>query len=616
MAKKPKISETRLGLYELYRSDFEVYAEDIEKVRDHYTSEIVPFLFRKGQKILHDVTQKQAQEQGHVRIINLKSRRYGGSTYVQGRFYWHVSNERNKNAFIITHEEEATNTIFSMAKLFQEENVLRPSTTYDSHNRLTFDSLDRRIKGLKSEYRVATAKNVHAGKSQGIHYLHVSEEAQWQGDPDELLTSLFACVPGLPMYTEIYRESTAQGFGNTFQEDTFEAFGEGKNVYYELDGVPYAWKSPKSEWVLCFIPWFCNEGDVLEFRSEDEKKALIAETERLVFDEKNMRYVKSESMRLREKFNLSWEQINWRKWCIETNCRGSLDKFHQNWPSTVEEAFLSTGSNVFDKVLCDDIEQECDEPVFTGDIQRMATKIRLRLNRHGNLTVWEKPKDGEHYFLTVDCAGGKKRSDKAGKSTKEPDRTNIDVYNHRTGNQAAQWNGHIAYDMIGNLASTIGELYFMAPACVELNNHGYTVVSHLLTEKYPQYYDKNPDEPGWYQTQQKKAKSVDDTYRAVRDGDIKINCKETVSEMRTFVEDPPGIFEAGGTNKDDRVTTLMMASQMQILLPRDFETKHPGNRFSKKSSKNNTGNWNRHPENYHNGYQNQIPSTLTIGRMS
>ena len=583
-----------MSLLEHYIDNFRDYGEDCLTVRDHDTRKLVPFKLRYPQEILHAVVEKQMVDKGYVRIMNLKSRRYGGSTYVQGRSYWRTTMDFNINAFIVAHEDESTNTLFQMAKLFHERCPLAPETTYNAHNRLTFDTKSKKKKGLKSEYRVATARNVHAGKSQGIHILHCSEEAQWEGNPDELLTSLFACIPEPPDGTEIYRESTAQGYGNTFQEDCFEAYAEGRYPYYERDGVIYAWMNPKSDWVIVFIPWFCVEKYTKPFRNEKEREAIELEISTKVFDERNSRWVESQAARLKSKFGLTLEQLNWRRYCIDNDCRGSVAKFHQNYPSTVEEAFLSKGSNVFDKELCDEIEAQCTEPLLIGNIERVLGKIQLGRNRHGNFSMWEKPAPGESYYLTVDTAGGKKKKARAkGTTDEEPDRTNIDVWNHRTGNQAAQWNGHIHYGNIGHLVGMIGEYYDMATACVELMNHGYTVVEDLRRLEYLQYHQENGD-AGWFQTGKKKATMVDKSYKMVRDGDLKVNCKETVSEMRTFIEDPPGTFEAASGNKDDRVTTLGLGAEMVHVLPKKYLDRQNTRR---KQTATGFSNWAKHPNN-------------------
>ena len=38
-----------------------------------------------------------------------------------------------------------------------------------------------------------------------------------------------------------------------------------------------------------------------------------------------------------------------RRWAIENNCGGDVELFRQEYPACPEEAFLSTGSCIFDK---------------------------------------------------------------------------------------------------------------------------------------------------------------------------------------------------------------------------------------------------------------------------
>jgi len=152
------------------------------------------------------------------------------------------------------------------------------------------------------------------------------------------------------------------------------------------------------------------------------------------------------------------------------------------------------------------------------------------------------------------------------------------VYRRRDGSQCCQWNGHIAYDLIADVAEMIGELYGRPEAACELQNHGFTVVADLKRKHYPQFECK-PGQPGWEANSKTKPESVDSLYQQARDGRIKIHCRETVQEMRTFIEDPPGQFNAASGCKDDRVTCARIASQLMILLPyrqEEKKKKEPG----------------------------------------
>lgn len=557
---------TAENIIESYIDDYETFAGECIHIRDHNTGKILPLIFNKGQQILHAVSEKMKAQSGYVRIMLLKSRRFGGSTYIEGRFYWRSSLNFNRNTFIVGHEEKSTNILYEMAKLMQQKNPCPPQTLKSNAQELVFDNRDGT--GLKSQYQLATAKNLSAGRSQGIHYLHDSEEAYWS-NANVLLNGLLQCVPDPPSETEIYRESTAQGYGNSFQEDVFKAYCEGKYPYYSEGNITYAWYNPDSDYILVFIPWFVHERYTKEFQSEQDKHGFIQRLNAQVFNQQDMKWEDSEAKRLKEKCNLSLEQMYWREWAIENKCRGSIEIFHQEYPSTVEEAFLSQGTNVFPKSLCDDVEKLCQEPILMGDVVERMGKSKIKPNPHGHFSLWEKPNKDEVYFMTVDSAGG--ITDAETQDKVEPDPSCIDIYCHRTGKQVAQWHGHIDYDLIADLVELIGNMFFRAKACVELMNHGYTVVADLKRKHYPMYELKQGD-PGWLTTKKTKPQMADGLYCMTRDGDIRIMCKETVSEMRTFVE-KDGHFNAASGCHDERVDCGGMASQMMRLLPITYSDK-------------------------------------------
>ena len=556
---------TAENILERYLDDYELYAKECITIRDHNTSKLLPLVFNKGQRILHAVSEKMKAEKGYIRIMLLKARRFGGSTYIEGRFYWKSSLNFNRSTFIVGHEEDSTSTLYAMATLMQEMNPVAPQTRKSNAQELIFDSPDG--KGLKSQYRLATAKNIHAGKSQGINYFHGSEVAMWMKG-GELLSGILQCVPDLPADTEIYEESTANGYGNSFQEDIFKAYCEGQYPYYEEDGIVFAWYNPKSEYVVVFVPWFVHERYIRQFNTEKDKQDFLDRLNAKVFNKETLVWEDSEAKRLQKKYKLSLEQLYWREYAIEDKCRGSLDRFHENYPATVEEAFLSSGTSVFSAFLCDSVEAMCKDPILVGDVFERMGKPMVRPNPHGHFSLWEKPKDDEGYFMTVDSAGGMKEDVEGTKS--EPDPSCIDVWKRNTGKQVGQWHGHIDYDLIGDLVEMIGNMFNRAKACVELTNHGYTVVADLKRKHYPQYEYKD-DQLGWLPTKVTKPNAVD-TFRAmVRDGDMRIMSKETVSEMRTFIEKPGREnnmkFNAASGCHDERIDTAGMASLMMKVLP-------------------------------------------------
>jgi hypothetical protein len=560
-----------------YCDNYELHARNCLYVRDHNTSKIVPLIFNSSQKICDDIAEQQRRELGHVRIMLLKARRFGGSTWFQGRAYSKTSLAPNRNAFIVAHQTESTATLFEMAKLMHARNPLAPATLKNNEKALKFDN--REGTGLKSEYRIASADTTSAGRAQGAHFVHLSEEAYYR-DGDTLLKGLMQIIPDPPAYSEVVRESTANGYGNSFQVDCFAAYAEGAHPYYTArlcDVLPhmpdskisftFAYHSPgRSDWILIFIPWFAHDRYQLAFDSPTDRERFRARIKEKVFNSDSQEWVESYESKLQKRYGLTLEQLNWRAWAIDNKCRGRVETFREEYPAQVEEAFLSTGSNVYPKELCDQIEDSCETAIVRGDLIVRNGKTRIRRNKHGKVLLWEAPDPNEQYFLCVDSGGG--RNERQKKEKRNPDPTCIDVWNYRTGAQAAQWHGHVEYDMIGDIVEMLGDLFGRATACVELQNHGYTVVADLKRKGYPMYEWK-PDEPGWSTNLKTKPLMVDGLYRMARDAGMHIRCQQTVSEMRTFIEEN-GKYNAASGCHDERVDTAGMASQMYQLLPKDL----------------------------------------------
>jgi hypothetical protein len=63
------------------------------------------------------------------------------------------------------------------------------------------------------------------------------------------------------------------------------------------------------------------------------------------------------------------EQISWRRWAIPNRCQGYVDKFHQEYPTTPEEAFVSTGDPAFLPGEMKAAESTLRKPKFMGSVE-------------------------------------------------------------------------------------------------------------------------------------------------------------------------------------------------------------------------------------------------------
>jgi len=287
------------------KDDFPHYASKCLMIRPKEGVGLQNFVLNKAQLYIHEKVEQQRRETGKIRAIILKGRQQGCSSYVEGRFYWKVTFNCGLRSFILTHQNEATNNLFEMAKRFHEHcpEIIRQRLQASNAKELIFSDID-------SGYKIGTAGNKNVGRSSTIQLLHGSEAAFWQNAP-ELSAGLMQAVPGLPG-TEIFIESTAKGIGNYFHEQWQMA------------------EMGASEFVPIFVPWFWQDEYVKPIAKE-----FIPDS-----DEEQLIYA----------YGLSFEQLNWRRAKIIEHSSGGQNGsriFKQEYPCNPTEAFLSSGDDCF-----------------------------------------------------------------------------------------------------------------------------------------------------------------------------------------------------------------------------------------------------------------------------
>jgi hypothetical protein len=278
---------------------FRLFAVNCLKIKDKGGS-IVPLVLNRAQLYIHERIEKQLAETGRVRALILKGRQQGASTYTEARLFWRTVLNTGKSAYILTHEDKATQNIFGMARRYHElmPAVMRPKTSAANANELVFSA-------IQSKYMVGTAGSRGTGRSSTVQYFHGSEVAFWPNAKDHL-AGVGQAVPDLPG-TEVILESTANGIGNTFHTMVMQA----------MRGV--------GDFQLIFVPWFWQP----EYARDAE--GFEAEPDEVEYQQTH---------------DLTNEQMAWRRAKIATDFQGDIDLFNQEYPATVALAFQAstTGS--------------------------------------------------------------------------------------------------------------------------------------------------------------------------------------------------------------------------------------------------------------------------------
>lgn len=283
------------------RDDFPHYASKCLKIRSKDGS-VQPLFLNQAQRFIHERLEEQRSGAGKVRAIILKGRQQGASTYIGGRFYWRITHRHGLRAFILTHEQAATDNLFGMANRYHEHcpHLVRPSTGAANAKELYFDRLD-------GGYEVGTAGTKAVGRSKTIQLFHGSEVAFWPHAASHF-AAVIQAVPDLPD-TEIILESTANGVGGEFHE-RWQMAEAGIGDYQAI-----------------FVPWFWQD----EYRK--------AFTDAFDLDDEEKDYMSAHGLTL--------EQMAWRRAKIAELKDPLL--FKQEYPATAQEAFQTTGHDSFIK---------------------------------------------------------------------------------------------------------------------------------------------------------------------------------------------------------------------------------------------------------------------------
>lgn len=244
----------------------------------------------KAQQYVHEKLEEQRAKTGKVRALILKGRQQGISTYVEARFYFQTSGTFGLRAFILTHEQLATDKIFEIVERYHDNapDVVRPHTGTSNAKELKFDRLD-------SGYEVATAGKKDVGRSGTMQRFHGSEVAFWP-NADTHMTGVGQAVPNLPG-TEIILESTANGIGNLFHQMWQKA------------------ERGDSEYIAIFVPWFW----------QDEYRLPVPEGFELTTEEEEYQ----------QTHGLAIEQMVWRRAKIRDDFNGEVWRFKQEYPACV-----------------------------------------------------------------------------------------------------------------------------------------------------------------------------------------------------------------------------------------------------------------------------------------
>jgi len=535
------------------------------KIERFGSGDLIPFDLNNVQRILHFKCEKQRKETGFVRQVVLKPRRSGLSTYCLARFFRSALIGQNMRVAIVAHDEPTTVTLFNMVRLMLKHypTPLKPKEGYSGKRELSFSDLNVR-------FRLGTAGGTDIVGDQ-IKHLHCSEVSRWGENAFDYAGALLRNV-AIADGTEVLVESTARGMGGYFYQSYWSA-ANGES---------------KGGWESSFFPWYVFNDYQLPFDSEEEKENFRASIG------KNPRYGSEEEERLLEEsisydlgdagtetFEVSLEHLKWRRLSIDVNCQGSLDQFHQDYPTSDREAFLASGRMVFDRNVLERIRQristEKSPEHYTLPTNRYDQTVNRNLlysmepHDNGELSIYTEPVERREYRIGADVAEGIEINDR------DTDWSVAVVLDALTMEQVAHLRVKTDPDQLAWKLVTLGQYYNEAMLVVERNNHGLVTLRSLLDKHhYSNLYNevrldergqKRTKRVGFLTTIKSRPQLVDTIRELLRNEEVLIRDRTLVDEMMTFVTLPSGKEAANTGAHDDCVMALGLACWGVVIRP-------------------------------------------------
>ena len=501
-----------------------------------------------AQLMVHKALQMQYELGLPVRAIVLKARREGVSTYTEGRFFADINRLENRYACVCSADQEATDKVFKMAKMFQDNmpGHVSKGTKYSSRKEIVYDDPHR------SSFLCQTSGKGVLGRGGLTHYLHCTEFAFW----DRAKEQFGGAAQEVPdsANTAIIIESTANGVGDAFHDIFWQALDD--------------WETTQdlNNYLPIFLPWFVfpdyKRPITGEFILTDEEKDVMG------------------------KHGLGPDQIAWRRWAIKNKCQGDDDLFKQEYPATPQEAFRHSGNPVFSEGILREQDKHLGDVKYGLFSHRAGIAEFEEVDRKINCwQVYDLSNTGQ-FTIGCDTAEGKSLDTSSSKS--KVDNHGMAVFN-RKGEFVAAYKGTGEQGDVADQLIGAGLYFNNAMVAPEIPN-GMIVLQKLKDYGYPNIFNRQThdetlsveesDNLGWRTTMVTRKWLVDGFIQAMRDN-VKVRLPWIFEEMGTFIKDKTGKPIHNVNKHDDVLFGAMIAVQLHLRVPMDAiypfeETGEPG----------------------------------------
>lgn len=536
-----KLDEEKRRLHD----DFAYWCRRCVVIRDKLTGRDVPFVLNAPQRRVAAQLEAARHAGRPIRLIMLKARQWGGSTLIQMYMAWiQTVHCRNWHSVICAQNKDAAANIRGMyAKMLEHY----PAELWDGDGTAAgsepaFKAYERmqnvrQITGRGCRVTVTSAESQDAVRGADLAMAHLTETAFWRRtprrDPDDMMRTICGSVAEVPL-SLIAIESTANGVGNFFHTEWLRAV------------------AGTSDKMAIFVPWYEIEIYRAPVTDATALLASLTEYERRLWADPSI--------------PVTLEQLQW----YHDKAAGfrSLQQMQAEFPTTADEAFANTGSNVFDAAAVARMRDNL--PTVAPEVGEIDGGT-FCADAKGSFQMWQRPVTGTEYVVAVDIGGLTDRADWSVVA--------VLTRNAEAPTVVAQWRGHIDHDLLAGRAVDIARYFNNACLIIESNSlesgrdadagaaDGLSVLARIrrqyvnlyCRESFDAVRQRSGSRVGFHTNRRTKPLLIDTLIAYVRDGRLHEADPGACDELSTYIRTQSGGYEASLGHHDDMLMTRALA---------------------------------------------------------
>lgn len=519
------------------RHDFEFWAFSCVRIKYKNTWQTKPFILNGPQQRLLSILEKDRRADRPLRLILLKARQWGGSTFIQMYMAWiQICHRRNWNSVICAHVKDTSATIRGMYSRLLQDYPADLWTEGEPPRLLAYESSQniRRISGRDCTITIASGQQPDSIRGNDFAMAHLSEAAYWPATPTrsprDVISAVCGSVSLLP-YSFIAIESTANGVGDYFHSEWIRS------------------RAGRSDKRAIFVPW--HEIEHYHLPSSDRHMILSSLTE----EETALWNHGADS-----------EALGWiRMKRLEVE---DATQMASEFPADDTEAFCSSTSAVFNPAKVEALRATCGPARHIGEITSGGSSFSE--DSSGRFAMWKTPELNHRYVVTVDVGGRSAKADYSVIAVLDASGAKPEV--------VGQWRGHTDHDILARKCIDVAQFYNGALLVIESNTFetdnvggnadSQLFILHRVADAYSNVYRRRSYDTkrqtettkiGFHTNRLTKSMLIAGLIEAVRDSLYIERDTQACNELLTYEQHTNGSFAAKTGCHDDILMTRALA---------------------------------------------------------